>query len=74
LIGDYVARSYEEAKGRPLYIVTDAFNMDVRENAIARAAILLGADSSLPRLTEEHEGESADVLARLGRRRAPWFR
>jgi dolichol-phosphate mannosyltransferase len=74
LIGDYVARSYEEAKGRPLYIVTDAFNMDLPENAIARAAILLAADSSLPHLTEGHEGEPYTVLARLGRRRAPWLR
>ena len=71
LIGDYVARSYEEAKGRPLYIVTGAFNLDVRENAIARAAILLGADS-LPHLNEEHVDEPPAVLARLGRRRAPF--
>jgi dolichol-phosphate mannosyltransferase len=74
LIGDYVARSYEEAKGRPLYIVTGAFNLDVRENAIARAAILLGADASLPPLKEEHEDEPPAELARLGRRRAPWLR
>ena len=74
LIGDYVARSYEEAKGRPLYIVTGAFNMDLPENAIARAALLLGADSSLPHLKEEHEGEPDAVLARLARRRAPWLR
>ena len=25
MIGDYVARTYEESKGRPLYLVTDAF-------------------------------------------------
>ena len=74
LIGDYVARSYEEAKGRPLYIVTDAFNLDLPENAIAPAALLLGADSSLPDLKEEHQGEPDAVLARLGRRRSPWLR
>jgi glycosyltransferase involved in cell wall biosynthesis len=73
LIGDYVARSYEEAKGRPLYIVTGAFNLDLPENTVARTAILLGAES-LPPLKEEHEGEPAVLLARSARRRAPWLR
>jgi len=73
LIGDYVARCYEEAKGRPLYIVTGAFNVEAPENAVARAAILLGADSRVPLLQEEHEDEPA-VLARLGRRRVPFRR
>jgi polyisoprenyl-phosphate glycosyltransferase len=73
LIGDYVARCYEEAKGRPLYIVTGAFNMDLPENAIARAGILLETDPPLPQLKDEHEGEPA-VLARVGRHRVPFRR
>ena len=27
LVGDYVARIYEEIKGRPLYVVADALNL-----------------------------------------------
>ena len=44
MIGDYVARSYEESKGRPLYIVTSAVNMIEPENKIARASILAERD------------------------------
>ena len=43
--------------------------MDAPENTIARAAILLGADSPLPRPKEEHEGEPAVVRTDFGRRR-----
>jgi dolichol-phosphate mannosyltransferase len=40
LVGEYVARIYEEAKGRPLYIVADSQNMsDVNTNA-AKAVVL----------------------------------
>jgi len=41
LIGDYVARTYEESKGRPLYIVSDAFNVHMPEQGVARASILV---------------------------------
>ncbi len=40
LIGDYVARIYEEAKGRPLYIVTDATNLSLADREVDRAVIL----------------------------------
>lgn len=49
LMGDYVARTYEEAKGRPLYIVTSALNVPVPESGIIRASILLEPD---PRLVQ----------------------
>lgn len=42
-IGDYVARSYEEAKERPLYVVTEVRNVLVSEKAQPRAVILAGA-------------------------------
>jgi dolichol-phosphate mannosyltransferase len=44
MIGDYVARSYEESKGRPLYIVTSTFNVMEPETEIARASILAQPD------------------------------
>lgn len=39
-IGDYVARNYEEAKERPLYVVTEAQNVSFAEKALPRAVIL----------------------------------
>ncbi len=44
VIGDYVARTYEETKGRPLYIVSQTMNLSAPEGGIARAALLLAAD------------------------------
>ena len=40
LLGDYVARIYEEVKGRPLYVVTEAVNLTQPEEQISRAVIL----------------------------------
>lgn len=45
-IGDYVARNYEEAKQRPLYVVTEVRNVFVAEKSLPRAVIL--ADSAPP--------------------------
>ncbi|MGC9199913.1 MAG: glycosyltransferase family 2 protein [Acidobacteriaceae bacterium] len=45
-VGDYVARSYEEAKERPLYVVTDARNVSLAGKSLPRALIL--ADAALP--------------------------
>jgi dolichol-phosphate mannosyltransferase len=45
-IGDYVARSYEEAKERPLYVVTEVRNVGLTEMTLSRAVIL--ADSAPP--------------------------
>lgn len=44
-IGDYVARNYEESKGRPLYVVTDAVNSPTPRYDIAGAAILIRSDA-----------------------------
>ena len=40
LVGEYVARIYEEAKGRPLYIVSGSANVPLVETQIAKAVIL----------------------------------
>lgn len=51
-IGDYLARTYEEAKGRPLYVVTEACNVSLPAASVTRAVILaqpwpsVGVDSS----------------------------
>jgi polyisoprenyl-phosphate glycosyltransferase len=39
-VGDYVARTYEETKGRPLYVVTETCNVVLTRPAISRALIL----------------------------------
>ena len=43
-IGDYVARTYEEAKGRPLYVVSELCNVPHPERPLARAVLLVEAD------------------------------
>ena len=40
LVGEYVARIYEEAKGRPLYVITDTANVQIMEPYVAKAVIL----------------------------------
>lgn len=39
-IGDYVARGYEEAKKRPLYVVTESCNVSLPDLSLPRAIIL----------------------------------
>jgi dolichol-phosphate mannosyltransferase len=40
LVGEYVAHIYEEAKGRPLYVVSDSANVNTIQPHIAKAVIL----------------------------------
>jgi dolichol-phosphate mannosyltransferase len=40
LVGEYVAHIYEEAKGRPLYVVSDSMNVNTVPPHIAKAVIL----------------------------------
>ncbi len=40
LMGDYVAKTYEESKGRPLYVVSSAVNVPLPEHGVTRASIL----------------------------------
>jgi dolichol-phosphate mannosyltransferase len=47
LVGEYVARIYEEAKGRPLYIVSSSANVTAEHCHVANAVILSsGEDES----------------------------
>jgi dolichol-phosphate mannosyltransferase len=39
-IGDYLARTYEEAKQRPLYVVTETCNISLPQRPLTRAVIL----------------------------------
>jgi dolichol-phosphate mannosyltransferase len=47
LIGDYVARIYEEIKGRPLYVVSEALNLD-RNRGTPPRAVCLARGTALP--------------------------
>jgi polyisoprenyl-phosphate glycosyltransferase len=48
-IGDYVARTYEESKNRPLYVVTEAFNVPLpaRSPEALKRAIILAEPSAI---------------------------
>lgn len=55
-IGDYVAKGYEEAKDRPLYVVTDTRNVSLAGKSLPRALILAGAALPLdPFVVEDTE-------------------
>jgi len=40
LVGDYIARIYEEIKARPLYVLNDTLNIDARHQQVPRAIVL----------------------------------
>lgn len=72
LVGDYVARIYEEAKGRPLYVVSEVLNLGPR-TAPPRAAYLARpvADAPVvcdpsPRGTTPEGGRAVDAPCRNG--------
>jgi len=71
LVGDYIARIYEESKNRPLYVVSQAANLDTGAYSIARAVILPEHTPKQPILALRSEAQRAvdDTLAsgsRLG--------
>ncbi|HZS49684.1 MAG TPA: glycosyltransferase family 2 protein [Bryobacterales bacterium] len=53
LVGDYIARIYEEAKGRPLYVVSEAVNFSHAERHLERMVLL-------PAPEERHDANSAE--------------
>lgn len=60
-IGDYVARNYEEAKGRPLYVVTEARNLSLAPLGHARAVIL--SNPAAPSMPLPIDGADGSVAA-----------
>ena len=61
LVGEYVARIYEEAKGRPLYVVTDSANLNISPPHVAKAVILPTTPSE-PETTYERAARKANRL------------
>jgi polyisoprenyl-phosphate glycosyltransferase len=49
LLGDYVARVYEEAKNRPLYVVTDTINICTDAREVPRAVVMPQRNEPLAR-------------------------
>jgi glycosyltransferase involved in cell wall biosynthesis len=45
-IGDYVARTYEQSKGRPLYVVGNAVNCDTIRNEMPSASLVLVTENN----------------------------
>lgn len=66
-IGDYVARTYEETKNRPLYVVTEAYNVaqcSAAEEAPKRAVILAEPRPTLSRgLTERRSTQTPTLVS-----------
>lgn len=54
LVGEYVARIYEEAKGRPLYIVSGSANVSLAQAHVAKAVILSSETSYEPPARKAH--------------------
>jgi len=61
LVGEYVARIYEEAKGRPLYVIADSANLQVSEPQIAKAVILPARTVEAETAYEQAAGKSTRV-------------
>jgi glycosyltransferase involved in cell wall biosynthesis len=71
-IGDYLARTYEEAKGRPLYVVTEACNVQLPQPGLSRAVILAqpwpsiaADDDHIPSRREPHSEPSYSPVTRM---------
>jgi dolichol-phosphate mannosyltransferase len=62
-IGDYVARNYEEAKERPLYVVTEARNVCLAEKSLPRAIILADYVPRLGSLVSEDTERTVPLSA-----------
>jgi len=54
LVGDYVARIYEETKGRPLYVINDMVNFAPGQGNPERAIYIQGSQGLLQPLAPNH--------------------
>jgi glycosyltransferase involved in cell wall biosynthesis len=61
-IGDYVARTYEETKHRPLYVVTECCNLRITNTAPSRAVVLAEPSLIVPAATDEVNPSSAQAV------------
>lgn len=67
-IGDYVARIYEESKGRPLYVVSATCNFAPAALAVPRAVILAEPEITIsPIMDEARTPASSDASNRKSR-------
>lgn len=55
-IGDYLARTYEEAKQRPLYVVTERCNISLSPPSLERAIVLENPVAPAPALLNDFAG------------------
>jgi len=62
-IGDYVARNYEEAKQRPLYVVAEASNISLAQTSLPRAVILSGSAPAPSPFAIDARERTADIAA-----------
>ena len=54
-IGDYLGKTYEEAKQRPLYVVTETRNISLPQQSLTRAIILSNPVAHIPILLDEFD-------------------
>ena len=54
-IGDYLGKTYEEAKQRPLYVVTETRNISLPQQSLTRAIILSNPVANIPILLDEFD-------------------
>jgi dolichol-phosphate mannosyltransferase len=62
LVGDYVARIYEEIKCRPLYVLSEAVNLGQNLNLPARAVYLTPPQPPATRNGHHHPAEPLPIL------------
>jgi dolichol-phosphate mannosyltransferase len=60
-VGDYIARIYEETKCRPLYVVTEAFNVPYPLHSPPRAVILFEPSSQVSADVDEADLSHSDA-------------
>jgi dolichol-phosphate mannosyltransferase len=68
LVGDYVARVYEEVKGRPLYVVSEVMNLDPDVPAPRRAVCLPRAAGDSPHPRSPRPGGVEPAVTHAGSR------
>ena len=61
LVGEYVGNIYEEAKGRPLYVVRETANMMFAQPQIAKAVILPPPDAEAEASYETSQGKTRRI-------------